>query len=179
MVWRGSPKGKDKLFACLVYLVPLMEVLPFGFYLFILFRPLYLLFLPLFPLLEIYYWGIGGIPIVAFAIFILLYAKVVNNPRLIHFLRYNAMQALLLAVFAWLCSLCLQLFGITQELLLSMMASGSADLGSLSGLATIAILTVIFCFVTGSSFYAIFQCIRGLYAEIPIISDNAYAQVRY
>lgn len=178
MVWRGSPTGKDKLFACLVYLLPLIEVLPFGFPLLVFFQPLALLFTPLLFLYPIYHWGVGGIAIVAIAIFILLYAKVVNNRRLIHFLRYNAMQAILLAVFAWLCGLILQLFGITQEILLSMLTSSSLAFGTVSSLTILAIVTIIFVAVAGASFYAIFQCIRGLYAEIPLISDTAYSQVR-
>ncbi|AFY76899.1 MAG: hypothetical protein IGR93_12110 [Hydrococcus sp. C42_A2020_068] len=175
MVWRGSPKSQDKLFACLTYLVPLIEVIPFGMYLFMFFPPLLWLLIPLSPLLRFYYLGVGGFPIVALAIFIWLYAGVAQNPKLIHFLRYNAMQALLLSVFAALCRLVLSLFGISQQAFSGVIAGDSAWSGSLLG-NTISIL--IFLFVAGSSFYSIFQCIRGLYPEVPVISEQAYAMVR-
>ncbi|MCU0534666.1 MAG: hypothetical protein MUD14_12300 [Hydrococcus sp. Prado102] len=175
MVWRGSPKGKDKLFACLTYLVPLLEVLPFGAYLFDLYSPLALPFLPLIVLQPIYYWPGGGFSIVALAVFIGLFAGVAQNTRLIHFLRYNAMQALLLAVFAWLCSLVLSLLGLSQEAVLGGFS------GNLTGATAYLINTlnsVIFLFVVCSSVFSIVQCIRGLYAEIPVISEAAYSQVR-
>lgn len=175
MVWRGSPKGKDKLFACLTYLVPLIEVLRFGFYLFSLYPPLALPFLPLLLLEPIYYWGIGGFSIVALAVFIWLFAGVAQNTRLIHFIRYNAMQALLLAVFAWLCSLVLSLLGMSQE---AVLGGFSNDFAGSSSFLLNTINSVIFLFVVGSSLFSIVQCIRGLYAEIPVISEAAYSQVR-
>jgi hypothetical protein len=178
MVWRSSPKGKDKLFACLTYLLPLIEVLPFGGLLFNLFPPLAIILIPLLPLFNIYYFSVAGFPIVAIAIFIWLYAGVIQNVRLPHFLRYNALQALLLSIFAVLCQLFLQLLGIAQQLTLSSVLSGTPDATGASGFIVNALLSVIFLFVVGSSFYSIFQCIRGLYAEIPVISDAAYSQLR-
>jgi hypothetical protein len=175
MVWRGSPKGKDKLFACLTYLVPILEVLPFGFYLISLFPPLAMVFVGFLPLLQIYYFNVGGFPIISLAIFIWLYAGVAQNHRLIHFLRYNAMQALLLSIFAALCSLVLSLLGMSQQALLG---GFSGNFAGSNGFLIDTINSVIFLFVAGSSIFSIVQCVRGLYAEIPVISEAAYSQVR-
>ncbi|NJK51213.1 hypothetical protein HC931_26710 [Candidatus Gracilibacteria bacterium] len=175
MVWRGSPKVKDKLFACLTYLVPILEVFPFGFYLIGLFPPLAVVFVGFLPLLQIYYFNIGGFPIISLAIFIWLYAGVAQNPRLIHFLRYNAMQALLLSIFAALCSLVLSLLGMSQQ---ALFGGFSGNFAGSSNFLLNTINSVIFLFVAGSSIFSVVQCIRGLYAEIPVISEAAYSQVR-
>jgi hypothetical protein len=173
MAWRGSPTGKDKFLACLTYLVPLLEVIPFGSVVFSFVPALTYLLIPLSPLLSIYYYNVGGFNIVGLVVFIALYAGVAQNPKMPHFLRYNAMQALLLAVLAWLCSLVLSLFGISLTLFQSVTTTSPSDL------VTMAILTVVFIFIAGSCIYAIVQCIRGLYAEkIPIVSETAYTQVR-
>jgi hypothetical protein len=175
MVWRGSPRGKDRFFACLIYLVPLIEVIPFGVYLFSLFPPLIWLFIPFLPLLPIYHLNIGGIAFIQWGIFFWLFLGVARNERLIHFLRYNAMQGLLLAILAALCSAFLALFGMSQTIFLEGWAASTAGSNSLLLDAT---TTLIFLFVAGSSLYSIFQCIRGLYANIPVVSDAAYSQVR-
>jgi Chloroplast import apparatus Tic20-like len=166
MVWRGSSSPRDRIFACLVYALPLVEVVVFGSYIFAqipILQTVY--FTILFPFIFVY--GLLGSFIGSFAgfiIFLLLYFLVVRNEQLRHFLRFNTMQALLISIFATLCQLVLQLLGIfdpNSESLLMMVG-----------------FNLIFLSVVVASVFSIVQCVRGLYAEIPVISEAAYAQVR-
>lgn len=174
MIWRSSPTGKDKLFACLTYLVPLIEVLAFGSYVFSVLPPLTWLFTPLLPLLPIYYLTIGGITVVQWGVFIGLYVGVVRNHKLSHFLRYNAIQSILLGILTALLSAVLSLFGMSGQLVDGVSGGGFGSSGSLL-LNTIT--SLIFLFVVVSSGMSIVQCIRGRYAEIPVVSEAAYNQV--
>lgn len=173
MVWRGSPSNQDKLWSSLIYLIPLIEVLPLGFWLYTIFPSLLSLITPLLPLLAIYNLQLGGIAIVQWGLFIGLYVGVVNNSKLRHFLRYNALQSILLGILVALCLISLQLFGLSAEIL---PLNAGESLGSFF-LVNI-VYTIIFVFVVGSSLYSIIQSIRGLYPEIPIISQATYGQLR-
>lgn len=95
MAWRGSTTVKDRIFACLPYLLPLVSAIPFGSFLFQQFPALQVMLIPLTPVLFVYQalgsWG--GI-----IIFFLLFLLVVRNERIVHFIRFNAMQAILLDI---------------------------------------------------------------------------------
>ncbi len=167
MAWRGSTSPSDRLFACLAYLLPLLDVvglvgtmlLASGSFL----TPLLaLIVIPLRPLLGIYY-GFGGfMPLI---IFFALYMLVVRNDRVPHFIRFNVMQSILIGIVLALFSIVWQYF-----------------LGAIFGPSSIIAQTLfntIFLAVVGAAFYAIVQSALGRYAEIPTLSDAAYAQVRY
>ncbi len=70
MTWRGSTTVSDRIFACLPYLLPLVDGLMFGFSLLQQFPALQVLLLPLQPILLIYgSLGQFGQLIVFFALF--------------------------------------------------------------------------------------------------------------
>ncbi|MEA5470094.1 Tic20 family protein, partial [Spirulina sp. 06S082] len=117
MVRRGSTTTQDKILAALTYLIPIIEALPFGMLVFSLVPPLAILFTPLFILMPIYFLSIGGLAIVEFGIFFAVYVLVIQNQTLPHFLRFNALQALLISIAAYLCRLVLELLGLSQQLL--------------------------------------------------------------
>lgn len=176
MTWRGSTTTQDKFLAALTYLIPILEALPFGMFIFTLLPQYFvLLFTPLFVLMPIYFLSIGGIAIVEFGVFLALYILVVQNPKLPHFLRFNAIQAILISIFAYLCRLALSVLGISQQLLDPLVGRGNTGVSFSFG---DIFPTVIFVGVLGVAIYAIVQCFRGLYAEIPAISEAAYNQVR-
>lgn len=163
MTWRGSTTPKDRFFACLPYLLPLIEGLAFGEYFFRQFPELRVILLPLSPVLFAYSiinrftFGFGGL-IVFFALFLL----VVRNESINHFIRFNAMQAILLDIILVLCSFILSLFG--------------SGLGG--GLIVETIYNVIFFGMIAAVVYSIVQSVMGRYAEIPTLSDAVYMQVR-
>lgn len=168
MVWRGRNSSKDRFFAALVYVLPLIEVLGFGTFFFHelpFLRPIF--FIPLSPFLAVYSILAGSIPFFRLILFFVLLLTVVRNDRILHFIRFNTMQAILLMILTRLCQAILELLGIWEQLTrLS------------SPLIWNALITTIFIAVTGAAIYAIVQSIRGLYAEIPLISEAAYSQVR-
>jgi Chloroplast import apparatus Tic20-like len=165
MVWRGSSSPRDRVFACLPYILPLIEVLAFSNPLFAQLPILGTIYLTLLaPFLVIYGFLARLIPYVELIIFFALFLLVVRNERILHFIRYNTMQALLISIGISLLGLCFQLLGFV--------GAGSVPL------FVEVIFNLIFLAVVSASVYSIVQCIRGRYAEIPIISEAVYAQVR-
>lgn len=158
-------------------MIPILDTLAFAGTVFAVLPFLVWLFLPAFLIAPIYFFSVGGLAIVALAVFFGLFMLVVRNPRLPHFLRFNTLQALLLAIFATLCRLVLTLLGLSQSLIQPLLGPAAAT--SVSGPLLLNVLTTaIFIFVTGSALYSIAQASRGLYPEVPIVSDAAYSQVR-
>ena len=158
MSWRGSTTVSDRIFASLPYLLPLIEVFVFGRYLLSEFPALQVLFLPLLPLLRIYY----GVRYAGMIIFFALFLLVVRNEKINHFIRFNAMQAILLDIIIFL-------FGILTDVV-GLVPAGGFAIQTLS--------TTIFIGIVGAVAYSVIQSVSGRYAEIPAISDAVYMQVR-
>lgn len=169
MTWRGATTTQERLLACLPFLVPLLNVHPFGRFLFGQFPPLRWIFSPIELLLPFYLIGGGGLAIVPLLIFMGMYAGVVRNNRIRHLIRYNAMQAIMLGISLSLILTALQLVGIV---------GGAFASSPSSGLFLILLFDVLFLGTVGIVMYAVFQTIRGHHAEVPWISDAAYAQTR-
>ncbi len=154
MSLRGSTTIKERIFACLPYLLPLVEGFTFGIPLFKQVPVLALAFTPLFPLLQIYNsFRFTGI-IVFFALFFL----VVRNESIAHFIRFNTMQAILIDIVLALCGFGLPLFG----------ASFAGEILS----------NTVFIGLVAAVGYSVIQSALGRYAEVPVISEAVYMQVR-
>ncbi|TFI51322.1 hypothetical protein BLD44_026565 [Mastigocladus laminosus UU774] len=157
MTWRGSTTVKDRIFACLPYLLPIIEVFVYGEFFLKQFPPVQVLFLPLLPLLQIYY----GVRYAGLIIFFALFIFVVRNEKISHFIRFNTMQAILLDIVVFL-------FGILTDIV-GLLPSG--------GFAIQTLYTTIFLGIVAASVYSIIQSLLGRYAEIPAISDAVYMQL--
>lgn len=165
MAWRGSTTPSDRIFSCLVYLLPLMDVVGLVFNVFqtsdsFLTPLLVAIVKPLSPLLNIYY----GFPFLPLIIFFALYMLVVRNEAVPHFIRFNTMQSILIGIV-------LSLFSILWSFVFS-------SIFSMSSLVTQTIFNTIFLAVVAAVGYSIVQSALGRYAEIPTISEAAYTQVR-
>ncbi|MBD2515026.1 hypothetical protein H6G93_08385 [Nostoc sp. FACHB-973] len=159
MTWRGSTTVWDRIFACLPYLLPLVDGLVFGSFLLREFPVLQVLLLPLQPVLIIYgSLGQFGQLIVFFALFLL----VVRNEKISHFIRFNTMQAILLDVVIFLCSILVRILGQVPG----------------TGFAIETVANTIFLGVVVAVGYSVIQSLIGRYAEIPAISDAVHMQVR-
>jgi len=158
MTWRGSTTVKDRIFACLPYLLPIISALPFGTFLFNQFPELQVILIPLAPVIFIY----SKIPFAGLVVFFLLFLLVVRNERIIHFIRFNTMQAILIDILLVLCSL-------VQQYLLRPLGAN---------LVTETLLNIVFLGTFAACGYSIVQSLRGLYAEIPTLSEAVHAQVR-
>ena len=158
MTWRGSTTVPDRIFASLPYLLPLIDGLAFGSrYLFPQFPVLRLFFVPLAPLLQIY-----SLPFASLIIFFALYLGVVRNENISHFIRFNAMQAILLDIVLMLCGLVLGIF----------------DKGPQVAFIAETLYNMVFLGALAAFVYAVVQSLLGRYAEIPPLSDAVYMQVR-
>ncbi|MEB3281912.1 MAG: Tic20 family protein [Lyngbya sp.] len=156
MTWRGDTTIRDRIFAVLPYLLPLMYGLQFGRFLFVQFPVLNIILIPLAPLMSIY----QAIPFAGLVIFFALYLLVVRNSNIPHFIRFNTMQAILLDIIIVLCSIIVGVF-----------AAG------LQGFILETIYNMLFLGILAAVIYSVVQSLRGQYAEIPTISDAVYMQV--
>lgn len=154
----GSADAKDRIFGALVYIIPLIDALPFGSFILKQFPQLAIIFLPLQPLINIYY----GVPFASFIIFLALFFAVVRNEKISHFIRFNAMQCILIGIL-------LSLFGLIIQTLLP---------GIGVNLFTETLVNFAFLGALAACFYSIFQSALGRYAEIPTISEAASSQIR-
>lgn len=176
MNWRGATTRQDRIFAALVYLVPILEVAMLGFFVASLFPPLGIVLMGLAPLMQIYFLNIGGLPLVELGLFFGLFILVVRNSQVSHFLRFNTIQAILLSIFTYLCRLVLDILdlssGLSGPLLRPTGVNPAAWVGG-------GLESVLFLVVLTAAIFAIAQSLRGQYADLPIISEAAYNQVRY
>ncbi len=161
MVWRGTATPLDRFWACLVYLLPLTSALSLGRSFFEAVPALIPLFMPLFRLTG-FLNQFGGFTNVV--LFLVLFFLVVRNTRIAHFVRFNAMQALLVDIARYIAILIL-------GLLASLLDGFGLDL------VLQALITTLFLGILAITGYAWFQNARGQYPEVPVISDAAYAQV--
>ena len=157
MTWRGSVTVSDRIFACLPYLLPLIQGLNFGSFFFRQFPITRVVLIPLSPLIGIY-----QLPFASLIIFFALFLLVVRNEKISHFIRFNTMQAILLNIVLFLCEIVLQV------------------LGSIPGavFASETISNTIFIGIIAAVVYSVAQSVLGRYAEIPAISDAVHLQVR-
>jgi uncharacterized membrane protein len=158
MTWRGSTTVPDRIFACLPYLLPLIDGLMFGFSLLTQFPALQVILIPLQPI-RLVYGSLGpfGQIIVFFALFLL----VVRNEKINHFIRYNTMQAILLDIIVFLSGIALRIIALP---------------GIDFAVQTVA--SIIFVGLVAAIGYSVGKSLMGRYAEIPTLSNAVYMQVR-
>jgi uncharacterized membrane protein len=103
-----------------------------------------------------------AIPFAGLVVFFLLFLLVVRNERIAHFIRFNAMQAILIDIALVLCSLAL-------EILLPALGTN---------LLIQTLFNVIFLATVIACGYSVVQSLLGRYPELPGISEAVYSQVR-
>ncbi len=159
MTWRSSTTVPERIFACLPYLLPLIEGLAFGQYLFRQFPIFQVILLPLLPVLKLY----SSIPFAGLIVFFALFFLVVRNEQIAHFIRFNTMQAILLDIVVILCSLILSVLGPVLQ-------NSSFILETLFNMVFLGLIAAVI--------YSVAQSLLGRYADIPALSDAVYMQVR-
>jgi hypothetical protein len=158
MSWRGTTTVSDRIFASLPYLLPMVEVVAFGFFLLDQFPPLAVVFAPILILWSFY----RSVRYAGMIIFFALFLLVVRNEKISHFIRFNTMQAILLDIIIFLFSILTDVVGLVPS----------------GGFAIQTLSTTIFLGIVGAVGYSVIQSLSGRYAEIPAISDAVYMQVR-
>jgi len=161
MTWRGQNSPTDRIFSALVYLLPIVRVLPFGIPLLSAIPVLgQVLFLAIGPFLTAYSFLSGTIPFFQLIVFFALYLGVVRNSRFSYFLRYNVMQALLIGIAAAIVGILTSILGLTG-----------------GGLVVETLYTATFIAGFGASAYSLVRSATGLFPEMPVISEAAYQYI--
>ena len=159
--WNGGsgPSLVERATSCLPYLMPLLDGLVYGRYLFEKFPAISGAVLPpLIPLYAIY----RGVPFLPFALFLVLLMTVVRNGRFSRFVRFNTMQALALDIAI-----------ILPQLLVNTFQTLSLPLAIVETLSSATFYGVLGCVL-----YAFVSCVRGVLPDgIPIVSDAANSQI--
>lgn len=163
MSWNGSPGTPDRIFAGIPYLVPLaFATARFGGPTLKVIPGLEGLIAPiLVPVSIVYSLDPTGGLLIFFAAFLF----VVRNDRVKHFIRYNTFQAILLMLLVTLATFAIDLF--LSPLL------GAISLGSVVTLLG----NVVFLGVLAACVFSAIQCGRGLYADLPVVSEAARSQI--
>ncbi|NBP98329.1 MAG: hypothetical protein EBU51_01845 [Synechococcaceae bacterium WB6_3A_227] len=147
----------QRLLALLTYLLPWSDALPFGNALFVVFPWLTLLQWPALPLLFLQ----QAVPFGGFVLFLVLYLALVRNPQVPQYLRFNALQAILLDIL-------LVVVSLGFNVLLSPMGD-SIVLRTLNNTVFIGSLAVLL--------YAVLQSLRGKEVDLPTISEAVRMQL--
>jgi len=147
----------QRLLAVLFYLFPWGDALPFGSALISVFPWLIWLQLPALPFIMLQ----QIVPFGGLVLFLVLYLAVVRNPKVPDYLRFNALQAILLDVL-------LSVLSIGFRVLLSPLGD-SIVLRTLNNTIFIGFIAVLF--------YALLQCLRGKEADLPTISEAVRMQL--
>ncbi len=147
----------QRLLALLTYVLPWSDGLPFGRSLTSLFPMLQWLSLPALPLVLVE----QAIPFGGFILFLVLFLGVVRNPRVPYFIRFNALQAILLDILLIVLSLAFNLL--------------LAPLGGNFAVRTLA--NTIFLGMLVLVLFGIIQCLRGKEADIPSLSEAVRMQL--
>ena len=171
MSWSGTSTIQDRIFGALLYVLPLIDLIIFQYVgntpgSLISLIPGWSVFLTLiFPLVILY----GSNWIISLGIFFALFAFVIRNENVARFVRFNAMQAILLGIV-------LTLVRLVRDFILGPVLSATGESGAfimdtiqntvfLGGIAVL-----VYCFV---------QTARGLYPDkIPSLSEIVNMQVR-
>lgn len=164
MTWRGNVTGLDRFYAALPYLLPLLDGLALAVTILnVVLRgeslelALSILGVVLFiPLTLTRFLG----PYSSLILFFGIYLLVVNNPNIKYFIRYHALQSLVIGIAGSLCGLILSLL---------------PGLGLVNGVLSLLVGGA----VGGMSIYAIYCAAMGNYGTIPMISEAVEAQMRY
>ncbi len=164
MTWSSSPNPTilDRIFAALPYLLPITAGLPYGFQLIGQFPVFGFLLLPLSPLITLYAGLERTIPFFGLIVFFALILLVVRNENISRFIRFNTMQAILLSIILAVCGLIISLL----------------DPSVFGALLSSTLANVLFLGMLISVGFSLVQTFRGLYAEIPTISEAVHMQVR-
>ncbi|KIY99384.1 hypothetical protein MNEG_8578 [Monoraphidium neglectum] len=156
-----GPDLPDRLLASLPYLLPLLDTLPYGRFIFLQYPYVARALAPLAPLNALYHL----FPFFPFIVFLGVYGGIVNNTSLSRYIRYNAAQAVLLDILLIIPQVLLDAFGRPQ---------GDGILMQLY----ISAANTLFLFVAISTAYGMGSCAVGQTPRLPLVADAADTQMR-
>mmetsp|Transcript_6263 Transcript_6263/g.22402 ORF Transcript_6263/g.22402 Transcript_6263/m.22402 type:complete len:245 (-) Transcript_6263:88-822(-) len=157
----SKPDVGDRIIACVPYLLPLLDGLRYGKFFFREFPQAYVLLAPLQPLIKVYY----TLPFASLIVFFGLYYGVVQNYNFSRFVRFQAMQTILLDILLIVPSL-------IENFLLRDVPKSGLYLQFLISSYNFVFLYLLICFLYGCA-----ANLAGEQARLPGVADAADRQV--
>ncbi|RWW07701.1 hypothetical protein BHE74_00018528 [Ensete ventricosum] len=156
---RTAVPATDRLVSALAYFLPLLDSLHYGRFLFARVPAAAAAVAPILPVAAAY----RSVPYAAFVAFFALYLGVVRNPNLSHYVRFNAMQAVVLDVLLALPALLQRVFGTpSRGVGFRIMEMG---------------YHAIFAFSVACFLYALLSCVLGRTPHLPLVAAAADRQL--
>ncbi|KAI8464447.1 MAG: hypothetical protein J3K34DRAFT_491508 [Monoraphidium minutum] len=156
-----APSASDRVLAAVPFLLPFLDAFSYGRFLFYQFPAVARAVSPLAPLLSLYH----SVPFAALVCFFGIYIGIVNNQALSRYVRFSAMQAVLLDILLVLPRL--------LEQLVSPPTTAGAALQAYIGAQNTIWVAVAACVAFGAG-----GALLGKEARIPFVADAAEAQIR-
>ncbi|KMT14726.1 hypothetical protein BVRB_4g074910 [Beta vulgaris subsp. vulgaris] len=148
----------ERLISSISYFLPFLNGLHYGRFLLAQFPPLSLFFEPFLPFFSLY----KSIPYASFVSFFAIYLGVVRNPSFSHYVRFNAMQALVLDVL------------LVLPLLLQKIFTPGKGLGFK---IMVMCHNFLFVFVVSCFVYGVVCSLLGKTPYLPFVADAAGRQL--
>ncbi|KAJ0973023.1 hypothetical protein J5N97_020982 [Dioscorea zingiberensis] len=159
MSYRSAVPATDRLVSAASYALPFFNSLHYGRFLFARFPPVAAALEPILPLIAAY----RSVPYAAFVVFFALYLGVVRNPQFSRYVRFNAMQAVVLDVLLALPSLIQRVFGVPARGI---------------GFRVLEIgYDALFLFTAACFVYSLMSCVLGKTPYLPLVAAAADRQL--
>lgn len=150
----------DRVLAAVPYLLPFLDGARYARYLYQQYPFTRPLLDPLIPLVQTY----NAVPFAGFAVFFALYLGVIRNQNLDRYVRFNAMQAVILDILMILPSL-------FERLL--------APRDPISYQLTVILYNTVFLYLLACFVFGVVSCLLGKTPRLPLVADAADAQVPF
>ena len=152
-----TPYFWEKILAIILYMIPWTDSLAFGNHLFMTYPIIQIIQIPAIPIIVLE----RSLPFGNFLLFLAIFIGLVRNPKISYFIRFNALQTLLLNIGIIIISYIFQIFFSTFSNTLIIRTFSSTILISI-------FLTISYC---------IWLCLQGNEPELPGISNAVKMQL--
>eukprot|EP00877_Chromochloris_zofingiensis_P002298 jgi/Chrzof1/12069/Cz06g20080.t1_TIC20A[v5.2] len=156
----NSPDIGERLVAAVPYMLPFLDAFSYGRFLFYQYPVITRVIAPLGPVVNLY----ASVPFAPLISFFAVYLGIVNNQRWSRFVRFNALQAVLLDILL-----------VLPRLLESLVNPPSSGWGLQAYMTT---QNTIWIFVAVCVAYGVGSALLGQIGRIPFVADAADQQVR-
>ncbi|GJP45086.1 hypothetical protein CLOM_g4479 [Closterium sp. NIES-68] len=156
----GSVPVPDRIISSAVYFLPLLDGARYARFLYAQYPFTRVLLDPIIPLVQAY----NSFPYAGLVLFFLLYLAVIRNPNFDRYVRYNAMQAVILDILMILPSLLERLFAGNDGISLQL---------------TIIFYNTVFLYLFACFVFGVVSCLLGKTPRLPIVAEAADAQVPF
>ena len=147
----------ERLISIFIYMMPWSDALIYGRSIFSQVPVVKLSIIPTLPILIIK----QNLPIGNLLILLLLFLGIVKNRKLSYFIRFNTMQSILLSII-------LVIFSYLKIFLITITVNSPIIEGLETTIFIFSLTIILFCTI---------QCLRGIEANIPGISNSAKIQI--